>query len=104
MARRRFNLSRIRQTYSKYYYYPYQTKSDYDQAFKIAREWALENEEELAITAARLYYVREETLRKSVFRSKNKKRNAQGGYNTYGGNNKILNETQEEAIRQYYFE
>ena len=104
MPRRRFDPSRIGQTCSEYYYYPHKTKSDYDQAFKTAREWALETEEESSITAARLYHVREETLRKSVYRSKNKKRNAQGGYNTWGGNNKTLTETQEEAIRQYCYE
>jgi hypothetical protein len=104
MPRRRFDSSRIGQTCSQYYYYPHKTKSNYDQAFKTAREWALENDEELPFTAARLYHVKEDALRKSVIRSKNKKRNAQGGYNTHGGNNKILNETQEEAIRQYYFE
>ena len=104
MPRRRFDPSRIGKTCSDYYYYLHKTKSDYDQAFKTAREWTLENDEESAVTAARLYYVREETLRKSVFRSKNKKRNAQGGYNTYGGNNKILNEVQEEAIRQYCYD
>ncbi len=82
MPRRRFDPSRIGQTCSEYYYYPHKTKSDYDQAFKTAREWALETEEESSITVARLYYIKEETLYKSVYRSKNKKRNAQGEYNT----------------------
>ena len=99
MPRRRFDPSRIRKTCSDYYYYLYKTKSNYDQAFKTAREWTLENDKELTVTATRLYYVREKTLRKSIFRSKNKKRNAQGGYNTYNSNNKILNEIQEKAIR-----
>ena len=40
----------------------------------------------------RIYYVKEASLRKSVLREYNKKRNSQELYNTYGSNNKILNE------------
>jgi hypothetical protein len=33
-----------------------------------------------------------------------KQRNSEGVYNKHGGNNKILNDAQEEAIRQYCYE
>ena len=96
--------SRIGETSQDYYYYPYKTKSDYDQAFNNARLWALENNEEIALTAARLYHVKEQSLIKSVYRSKTRKRNSQGVFNQHGGNNRILNDAQEEAIRQYCYD
>jgi hypothetical protein len=96
--------SRIGESSQEYYYYPHKTKSDYDQAFNNARLWALENDEETALTAARLYHVKEQSLHKSVYRSKTRRRNNQGVYNQHGGNNKILNDTQEEAIRQYCYD
>ena len=89
---------------SNYYYFPHVTKEDYDRAFNNARKWALENPEERPRAAARIYHVKEDSLRKSVLRSVQKQRNSEGGYNTYGGNNKILNKAQEEAIRQYCYE
>jgi hypothetical protein len=49
-------------------------------------------------------YTMEEALRKAILRSKKKERNANGTYNRHGGNNTILNEAQEEAIRQYCYE
>jgi hypothetical protein len=72
--------------------------------FNDARLWALENPEEQPTAAARIYHVREDSLRKSVLRSRRKQRNSEGIYNTWGGNNKILNEAQEEAVRQYCYE
>ena len=39
-----------------------------------------------------------------MLRSKQKVRNSAGLYNTWGGNNKVLNDAQEEAIRQYCYE
>ena len=86
------------------YYGPHVTKADYDRAFNEARLWALESEEHRPTAAARIYHVKELALCKSVLRSRQKVRNAAGLYNTWGGNNKILNNTQEEAIRQYCYE
>jgi hypothetical protein len=87
------------------YFDKHVTKCDYDRAFEEARLWALgEGLEESGITAARIFHVKEETLRKSIYRTKTRQRNSQGMYNTFGGNNKVLNEAQEEAIRQYCYE
>jgi hypothetical protein len=94
------NLSKqIGEASSNYYYFPHITKQDYDRAFENARQWALKNREESPRTAAKTYHVKEEALRKSVGRTLKKERNSEGGYNTHGGDNKILNEAQEETIR-----
>jgi hypothetical protein len=103
-AVRLIDSSRIGESSQEYYYYPHKTKPDYDQAFNNARLWALENDEESVLTAARVYHVKETALKVSVFRSKTRKRNSQGVFNQWGGNNKILNEAQEEAIRQYCYD
>ena len=89
---------------SNYYYFPHVSKQDYDRAFENARKEALEHPDLSPTLAARIYHVREDSLRKSVLRTRNKKRNATGLYNAHGGNNKILSEAQEEAIRQYCYE
>jgi hypothetical protein len=60
------NSLEIGDTSSNYYYFPHVTKPDYDRAFEQARQWALENLEESPITAARIYHVKWEALRKSV--------------------------------------
>jgi hypothetical protein len=87
------------------YYGPHLTKQDYNCALNNAIIWALENPEEASTVAARIYHVNEDSLRTLVLRSKKKKqRNSEGVYNRRGGNNKILNEAQEEAIRQYCYE
>jgi hypothetical protein len=99
-----FDSSRIGEMSWEYFYYPHATEADYHRIFNEARDWCLENDDNSAITAARTYHVKEESLRKSVLRERNKKRNSQGLYNTHGGNNRILNEAQEEAIRQYCYE
>jgi hypothetical protein len=96
--------SRIGQSSLDYYYYPHKSKPDYDRAFNAARLWAIENPTETSASSARIHHVKEEALRKAILRSKNRKRNANGTYNTHGGNSKILNEAQEEAIRQYCYE
>ena len=88
----------------EYFYYPHATEADYHRIFNEARDQCLENDDNSAITATRIYHVKEASLRKSVLRERNKKQNSQGLYNTHGGNNRILNEAQEEAIRQYYYE
>jgi hypothetical protein len=89
---------------SNYYYFPHVTKQDYDRAFENTRKEALEHPDLSPTSAARIYHVKEDSLRKSVLRTRNKKRNVTGLYNTHGGNNKILSEAQEEAIRQYCYE
>ena len=96
--------SRIGELSWEYFYYPHASEADYHRAFNEAREWCLESIENSAITSARIYHVKEEALRKSVFRARTRQRNSQGLYNTHGGNNKILNAAQEEAIRQYCYE
>jgi hypothetical protein len=75
------------------YYGPHITKADYDRAFNKARLWALESEEHRPTTIIRIYHIKELTMRKSVLWLKQKARNALGLYNTWGGNNKILNNT-----------
>jgi hypothetical protein len=89
---------------SNYFHFPHVTKQDYDRAFNNARNDALKDPELTPTSAARIYHVKEEALRKSVFRARRKQRNSDGLYNTHGGNNKVLNEAQEEAIRQYCYE
>jgi hypothetical protein len=90
---------------SSFYYGPHCTKQDYDCAFNEARLWALgEGSGETHAAAARIYHVKEDALRKSVYRSRRRQRNSDGLYNQHGGNNKILNEAQEEAVRQYCYE
>ncbi|KAH6716551.1 hypothetical protein BKA61DRAFT_307394 [Leptodontidium sp. MPI-SDFR-AT-0119] len=86
------------------FYRVHATKADYDRAFRNARDWALENPEELPHVAARIYHVKEDSLRQSVHRLKNRTRNEVGNFNRHGGNNKILAPAQEEAIRQYCYE
>jgi hypothetical protein len=87
------------------YYGPHFTKAEYDSAFNNAFLWALgEGSGETPTTAARIYHVKEDSLRQAIYRSKKKQRNHEGVYYKCGGNNKILNEAQEEAIRQYCYE
>jgi hypothetical protein len=93
------NLSKQTREASSCYYFLHITKQDYDCAFENARKWALKNLEESPRTAAKIYYVKEEALRKLVRRTLKRERNSIRGYNTYRGNNKVLNKAQEEAIR-----
>lgn len=86
------------------FYGPHVTKADYDRAFNEARLWALESEQHRPTAAARIYHVKEHAVLKSVSRARQKVRNTDGLYNMWGGNNKILKEAQEEAIRQYCYE
>jgi hypothetical protein len=86
------------------YYAHHATKLDYDQAFDEARQWALKHPAESARTAARIFKVKEEAFRKSMLRLRKKERSSSGLYNQHGGNNKVLNKAQEEAIRQYCYE
>jgi hypothetical protein len=61
------NLSKHIEEASSYYYFPHITKQEYDCAFEQARQWALSNPKEPLVAAARIYHVKEEALRKSVF-------------------------------------
>jgi hypothetical protein len=85
---------------SSYYRFPYfLLKKDYDTAFNNARQWAIDNPTESPCTAARIYHVKEEALRKSVARLRGRQLNSQGEYNSFGGNNKIMTPAMDEAIR-----
>jgi len=88
-----------------YWYMPHRTKSDYDKAFAEARDWALSDEGigEDSATAARIFHIKEDTLRQSIHRIRKRKRNSSGLFNYHGGNNRVLNTAQEEAIRQYCY-
>ena len=90
--------------FSDYYYFPHVTKQDYNRAFNTARLKVLQTPELLPAIASKKYHVKENSLRQLVYRSKQKQRNANSLYNTHGGNNKILSNAQEEAIRQYCYE
>jgi hypothetical protein len=90
---------------STYYQFPYFLhKKDYDTAFNNAREWAIKNPTESPRTAARIYHIKEEALRKSVARLRRRQLNSRGDYNSFGGNNKIMTPAMDEAIRQYCYE
>jgi len=89
------------------YYSIHATKLAYDHAFDEARQWVLNDQEgtiEGPTTAARIYHVKEEALRKSVQRARRKVRNSRGLYNQHGGDNYILTPSMEQAIEQYCFE
>jgi GTPase SAR1 family protein len=62
----------------------YTTKPDYDQAFKAARRYVLkelhennkgEEKEQLPSVAARIFYVKEDSLRQSLYKTRIRKRN-----------------------------
>ena len=86
------------------FYSIHSTKADYKKAFDKAQRWALESEYHRPIDAARIYHVKEESLKTSVRRIKQRVRNTKGIYNNWGGNNKVLDTAQEEAIQQYCYE
>jgi hypothetical protein len=60
------NSSRIGQSSLDYYYYPHETKPDYNRAFNTACLWAIENPTETSALSARIYHVKEEALRKAI--------------------------------------
>jgi hypothetical protein len=53
-----------------FYYFLHVIKQDYNYAFNNARKDALNNPELSSILVARIYYIKEEALRKSVLRSR----------------------------------
>ncbi|CZS90908.1 uncharacterized protein RAG0_01784 [Rhynchosporium agropyri] len=70
-----------------------------------ARKWALDNPSELPRNAARIFDVKEDTLRQLIHRAKLKV--AQSSIRLpkgRGSQNKILTPIQEEAIVQYYYD
>jgi hypothetical protein len=62
-----------------------------------------EEEQQLPYVAARIWHVKEDSLRQSIYRTRKKQRNLQGLFNKHSGNNKILDAAQERAIFQYCF-
>lgn len=94
-----------------YWYFPHRTKDQYDSALLAAKEWLLDEGEEGGIaaggfprTAALIYRVETEALRKSMYRDRKRKRNSSGIFNSHGGHNRILSATQEVAIEQYCYD
>ncbi|CZT42113.1 uncharacterized protein RSE6_01957 [Rhynchosporium secalis] len=53
------------------YYLLHETKSDYNRAFLQARQEALDDPGEKLAFYASIYFIKEDTLRKSVYRAKN---------------------------------
>ena len=76
---------------SNYFHFPHVTKQDYNYAFNNAYNNALKDPKLTPILAAKIYYIKEEALHKLVFRARRKQRNSDRLYNTYRGNNKVLN-------------
>jgi hypothetical protein len=60
------NFSCIGQSSLNYYYYPYETKPDYNQAFNAIRLWAIENPTETLVLSARIYYIKKEALQRAI--------------------------------------
>ena len=81
------------------------TKLAYDSAFAEAKEWGLTYPEELPTTVARIFDVKPDAIRQSLFRERRRKKQrgilrpdtAPGR----GGHNKVLSATQEEAILRF---
>ena len=63
-----------------------------------------EGSTEHLVTAARIFKVDEDAIRKALKHKEEKNRNNHGFFNTHGGNNRILTESQEEAIFSYCFD
>jgi hypothetical protein len=61
-AKRLVDYTRIGESSINYFFYPYNTKQDYDRAFAKARSWALRNDQETSATSARIHHVKEEAL------------------------------------------
>ena len=62
-----------------------------------------EGSTEHLVTAARIFKVDEDAIRKALKHKEEKNRNNHGFFNTHGGNNRILMKSQEEAIFSYCF-
>src|SRR6266480_588854 len=77
----------------------------YRQAIAKAIEWKEgEGSTEHLVTAVCIFRVDEDAIRKALKHKEEKNRNNRGFFNTHGGNNRILTESQEEAIFSYCFD
>jgi len=88
-----------------YFFGRHLCKGDYDYAFNLARDFALgDGFDESPTEIARRYEVKPESLCQSVRRAKLRQRGPDGLFRRHGGSNKMLNDAQEEAIRQFCYE
>jgi hypothetical protein len=71
------------------------SKAEYKARLDSAIEWIQENPAEKDVTARRIYNVKPQSIRIALKRIKQK------GQKAHGGNNKILSDTQSEAIQVY---
>jgi hypothetical protein len=71
------------------------SKAEYKARLDSAIEWIQENPAEKDVTAGRIYNVKPQSIRIALKRIKRKGRKA------HGGNNKILSDTQSEAVQVY---
>jgi hypothetical protein len=71
------------------------SKTKYKARLANAIEWIQENPTEMDVTTARIYKVKPQSIRMALKRIKRKDQKA------HGGNNKILLDTQSEAVRAY---
>ena len=77
----------------------------YRQAIAKAIEWKKgESSTEYLVTAAHIFRVDEDAIRKVLKHKEEKNQNNCEFFNTHGGNNRILTESQEEAIFSYCFD
>ena len=89
---------------STMYYGPHPTKVDYDNAFAEAYTWALESDDHRPLDAARIYHVKEYALISAIRRTRKRMKDRSKLPNAWGGNNKILNTAQEDAIHQFCYD
>ena len=68
------------------------SKTEYKARLASAIEWIQENPTEKAVMAGRIFDVQAQSIRIALKRTKRKDQKA------YGGNNKILSNTQSEAV------
>jgi hypothetical protein len=71
------------------------SKTEYKARLANAIKWIQENPTEMDVTAARIYKVKPQSIRMALKRIERKDRKA------HGGNNKILSDTQSEAVQVY---
>ena len=71
------------------------SKIEYKARLASAIEWSQEDPTEKVVTAGRIFDVNPQSIRMALKRTKRKDQKA------HGGNNKILSDTQLEAVRVY---
>ena len=74
-----------------YYYSFYVTKQDYNRVFENVYKKSFECFDLSFTQIAKIYYVKENSLQKTIFWIRRKKRNTNDLYNHYKKNNKIFN-------------